>query len=301
MAAKHPPEPKLSVSGTRKSPNSEAPVTPPLGTNAERDTDADKEIDPSHFGIYEFPPGLREELIAAEKPRLDPKYFQDTVPPNAKAVLTEPVTTPRGGFVAPKPPEGAVDRDAPTVVALPRAKARTPAEATPSAPPASAPPVDISRSQDTITIPGIRQKRKQTRLVVAAVFGAFIVIGVAIGWMSREQPSSDVTGHDASRDAPPVIAPPAVVSPPAVSSPAVVRAPEVESTPTPAPESTPSPGPAPGPSTKTHHAARTSPAPATPGVGSGIIDIPVERTPKPETAPVAPAPSAKRKFPFSAP
>lgn|GEM_PF-6072696 len=102
----------------------------------------------------EFPPALREELIAAEKPRLDPKYFQDTVPPNATAVPTtatavptesQPiVTTPRGGFVAPKAPEGAVKRDAPTVFAAPQAKESTP-KAARSAAPASVPPVDTSR------------------------------------------------------------------------------------------------------------------------------------------------------------
>ena len=85
----------------------------------------EKPFDPSHFGRHQFPDGRREELIKTPKPRIDPKFLQDTVPPNQNSVLTEPerpVMTPRGGFAAPKPQGGSVDRDAPTLIAAPAAK-----------------------------------------------------------------------------------------------------------------------------------------------------------------------------------
>ncbi len=285
MADKHPPDPN---------PAGEAPVTPPLGTSAE------KELDPSHFGVYEFAPGLREELIRAEKPRLDPKLLQDTVPPNRKPVVTEPdrvATTPRGGFVAPKAGAG-VDRDAVTLVALPVPE-QAPSPPTASTPPApsSAPPVDTSRTQDTVFLPAIRHKRKHTRLIAAVAFLAFVVIGIAVGWTRGEDQAA---GHAVPHEAAVVVSPP-----PVVSLSAVAKAPEAEGTPitptTAAPESAAIPSPAPVPSSKKNHASTTASAPAARHVSSGISDAAVERTTKPETAPAAPAPSAKRKFPFSAP
>jgi hypothetical protein len=169
----------------------------------------EKPFDPSHFGKHEFPAGLREELIKAEKPRIDPKFLQDTVPPNRKPVLTEaeqPVTTPRGGFAAPKP-QGTVDRDAPTLIAAPVAK---PLEtATPDAvtlvkvptvkapQPAvnkvadspSAPPVDTSRTDPTILIPGVRKRKDSRGLVIGVVAG--LVVLFVVGMLVRPSTSPE--------------------------------------------------------------------------------------------------------------
>ncbi|HVY28766.1 MAG TPA: hypothetical protein VHB79_19555 [Polyangiaceae bacterium] len=154
-------------------------------------------------GKHEFPAGLREELIKAEKPRIDPKFLQDTVPPNHKPVLTEPeqpVTTPRGGFAAPKP-QNAVDRDAPTLIAAPVAKpleAATPDAVTLVKVPTvkapqpvvnkvadspSAPPVDTSRTDPTILIPGVRKKKDNRTLVIGVV--AALLLLLAIGLLLR--------------------------------------------------------------------------------------------------------------------
>lgn len=156
-------------------------------------------FDPSHFGKHEFPAGLREELIKAEKPRIDPKFFQDTVPPHRKPVLTEaeqPVTTPRGGFAAPKQ-QGTVDREAPTIVAVPKQQANIADRDAPTlvklptvkAPRAaqsnaadspSAPPVDTSRSDPTIFLPATRRKQDNRRLVIGVVAGLVLLIVVAL-------------------------------------------------------------------------------------------------------------------------
>lgn len=161
----------------------------------------EKPFDPSHFGRHQFPDGLREELIKAEKPRIDPKFLQDTVPPNRKPVLTDPepvVTTPRGGFVAPKPAGVAVDRDAKTLVAAPAAKPvthdrdattlikvptvkaapRVPTSKTADSP--SAPPVDTSRTDPTIILPGVRPKNDKRPLVIGIVTALLVLLIIAL-------------------------------------------------------------------------------------------------------------------------
>jgi hypothetical protein len=174
----------------------ERPVADPAPDSAETP------FDPSHFGRHEFPAGLREELIKAEKPRIDPKFLQDTVPPNRKPVVTEPepvVTTPRGGFVAPKT-QGAVDRDAPTPIAapatksvenitdrdattlikLPTAKARPQAASTKAADSPSAPPVDTSRTDPTINLAGVRKKNDKRLLVIGVVAALLVLLIVGL-------------------------------------------------------------------------------------------------------------------------
>lgn len=202
MARKHPPD-------------DPAPATPPLGTSTSTSTETG-EIDPSHFGIYEFKPGLREELIRAEKPRLDPKLFVDTVPPNGKPVVTEPeriATTPRGGFVAPKPAV-TTDRDAPALIAPPTAKAALPVAAPPSVPP-STPPIDTSHSQDVIPTNG--RKGTYIRLVAGVAIVAFIIICVALIRMGAGDPTANAAEHAASEGKAPrettSVTPPPVVQP----------------------------------------------------------------------------------------
>src|SRR5262245_11585462 len=50
-------------------------------------------FDPSHFGRHHFPAGLREELIRAEKPRIDARFTHDTVPPEAPVARPLPPRT----------------------------------------------------------------------------------------------------------------------------------------------------------------------------------------------------------------
>ena len=160
-------------------------------------------FDPSHFGRHQFPDGLREELIKAEKPRIDPKFLQDTVPPNRKPVLTDPdpvVTTPRGGFVAPKPVGVAGDRDAKTLVAasaakpvesthdrdattlikVPTVKAAPRVATSKTADSPSAPPVDTSRTDPTIILPGVRPKNDKRRLVIGIVAALLVLLIMAL-------------------------------------------------------------------------------------------------------------------------
>lgn len=168
-------------------------------------TSSEQPFDPSRFAKHEFPVGLREELIRAEKPSIDPKFLHDTVPPNRKPVLTEteaPVTTPRGGFVVPKPQSG-VDRDAPTLLAVPVAKPSPsrPAAATAESP--SAPPVDTSRDAPTVLLPRARPQSSKRGLVIGLV--AALLLLIVAGLMTR--PSGDV---DIPASAPPPKAPPTV-------------------------------------------------------------------------------------------
>jgi hypothetical protein len=203
----------------------ERPIADPAPDSGE------KPFDPSHFGRHQFPDGLREELIKAPKPRIDPKFLQDTVPPNRRPVLTDPdpvVTTPRGGFVAPKPPGGAIDRDAKTLIAAPAAKPldsvidRDPttliklptvkqpqqAAATKAAGSPSAPPVDTSRTDATIISPGVRKKNDKRPLVIGVV--AALVLLLAIGLLI--QPSADVAPNTATPSPKPVAAPDTTVA-----------------------------------------------------------------------------------------
>jgi len=172
----------------------------------------EKPFDPSHFGRHQFPDGLREELIRAEKPRIDPKFLQDTVPPNRKPVLTEaeqPATTPRGGFAAPKTAPSVIDRDAPTLIAAPAAKPvenihdrdattlikvptvkAAPRVATSKAADSpSAPPVDTSRTDPTIILPGVRAKNDKRPLVVGVV--AALLVLLIIGLVVRPKPVTE--------------------------------------------------------------------------------------------------------------
>ena len=153
---------------------------------------AEQPFDPSHFGRHEFPAGLREELIKAEKPRIDPKFLQDTVPPNRKPVLTEPepiATTPRGGFAAPKTSTSTVDRDARTLLAVP-AKVGSPAAATDSP---SAPPVDTSRTDPTLMLPSVRKPADKRMLVVGIVATSALLtlVGLLLSY-TRSDPPTDV-------------------------------------------------------------------------------------------------------------
>jgi hypothetical protein len=181
---------------TQPSQAGERPVADPAPDSAETP------FDPSHFGRHEFPAGLREELIKAEKPRVDPKFLQDTVPPNRKPVLTEPeppVTTPRGGFVAPrtpttadravptliaapatKPVENIADRDPTTLIKVPTAKSRPHAASTRPADSPSAPPVDTSRTDSTILLPGVRKKHDKRPLVIGLVAALLVLLIVGV-------------------------------------------------------------------------------------------------------------------------
>jgi hypothetical protein len=176
----------------------------------------EKPFDPSHFGRHQFPDGLREELIKAPKPSIDPKFLQDTVPPNQNSVLTEPerpVMTPRGGFAAPKPQGGSVDRDAPTLIAAPAAARSSPsvneshhdrdattlikvpvakaaprvAKSKPANSP-STPPVDTSRTDPTILIPGPRRKNEKQALVIGVIAALLVLLVVAF----LVRPSSEI-------------------------------------------------------------------------------------------------------------
>lgn len=163
----------------------------------------EKPFDPSHFGRHQFPDGLREELIKAEKPRIDPKFLQDTVPPNRKPVLTDPdpvVTTPRGGFVASKavgvavdrdaktlvtapaarPVESTHDRDATTLINVPTVKAAPRVATSKAADSPSAPPVDTSRTDTTIILPGVRPKNDKRPLVIGIVAALLVLLIIAL-------------------------------------------------------------------------------------------------------------------------
>jgi hypothetical protein len=186
----------------------------------------EKPFDPSHFGRHQFPDGLREELIKAPKPRIDPKFLQDTVPPNQNSVLTEPerpVMTPRGGFAAPKPQGGSVDRDAPTLIAAPAAKSspshhdrdattliKVPtakaaprvAKSKPANSP-STPPVDTSRTDPTILIPGARRKNEKQALVIGIIAALLLLLVVAF----LLRPSSEIAPTTATPTPKPAAAP----------------------------------------------------------------------------------------------
>jgi hypothetical protein len=219
MATKQP----LDPSAARPVPSSDMPSTLPFGTKPATD-DAKPEYDPSHFGVYEFGPGEREALIKAKKPHIDPRLLQDTVPPN-KAVVTKPdevATTPRGGFAAPKAQDPTA-RDAETKIAVPRPQASVPPPApstalksaplaaVPASPgslpkakpssPSSTPPIDTSRTAETVFLPRFRGKRDRTRLVAAVVGGAFILIGVGVARKCMTDATTEATGNGAAQPA----------------------------------------------------------------------------------------------------
>lgn len=256
-------------------------------------------FDPSHFGKHEFPAGLREELIRAEKPRIDPKFLQDTVPPNRKPVLTEaeqPATTPRGGFAAPKQ-QGIVDRDAPTLVAapvvkqsevvsqeavtlvkVPTVKAPQPV-ASKAAESPSAPPVDTSRSDPTILLPGLRKKKDNRGLVIGVV--AALVVLFVVGMLLRPNTPGE-----------PVPTPTAAAKPPQPNQVAVTAAPAPSAKPEPAattaqPTAIPSPQPSEAPHSKDKPRA-PKPTPQT-----AELKATASPTPKP-----APATTAAGKQPW---
>lgn len=257
MATKQP----LDPSAARPAPSSDMPSTLPFGTKPASE-DAKPEYDPSHFGVYEFGPGEREALIKAKKPHIDPRLLQDTVPPN-KAVVTKPdevATTPRGGFAAPKS-QDPTGRDAETKIAVPRPQASVPppaaSTALKSAPlavapasastvpkakpssPSSTPPIDTSRTAETIFVPRVRGKRDRTRIVAAVVGGAFILIGAGVARRCMTEPASEANGNAAERapaeahaadtnTAPEQAATSSVLEP---AAPAIVAAPEESSAP----------------------------------------------------------------------
>ncbi|HVY25471.1 MAG TPA: hypothetical protein VHB79_02930 [Polyangiaceae bacterium] len=250
-------------------------------------------FDPSHFGKHQFPDGLREELIRAEKPRIDPKFLQDTVPPNRKPVLTEPeqpVTTPRGGFAAPKQ-QGAVDRAAPPLVAAPMVKqpevtqdavtlvkvptVKAPQTATNKAADSpSAPPVDTSRSDPTLVIPGVRSRSDKRGLVIGVVAGlsALIVVALLIRPGAEPEPTSAAPAAK-----PPENNPPAPHAQPAIAAPAapvaadatpVAPIPSISETSSqPAPSAT---APASKKTASSQPQPPTKPAPATPKTRPGF-------------------------------
>jgi hypothetical protein len=208
-----------------------------------------KPFDPSHFGKHEFPLGLREELIKAEKPRIDPKFLQDTVPPNRKPVLTEPehpATTPRGGFAAPKP-RPTVDRDAPTLIATPLAKppeaptldavtlVKVPTVKAPQTPATnptdspSAPPVDTSRTDPTIILPGIRKNKDNRGLVIGIVAGLALLFAVGLLIRPGTQPDTAPTPPAKVATTPPPLREPASAAEPPAPTP--TQAPAVTATP----------------------------------------------------------------------
>lgn len=250
----------------------------------------EKPFDPSHFGRHQFPDGLREELIKAEKPRIDPKFLQDTVPPNRKPVLTDPdpvVTTPRGGFVAPKPAGVAVDRDAKTLIATPVAK---PAESVhdrdattlikvPTAKPvprakstapdsSSAPPVDTSRTDPTIILPGVRPKSDKRPLVIGIVAALLVLLIIAL----LVRPSAETvpttatpTPQPAAADTTPASKPstptdvaPAVAAPDSIDKPPPALSEPVDSTPPSAADS-PTKTQKPAPAAKLHPSVKPAP------------------------------------------
>lgn len=234
---------------------------------------AEKPFDPSHFGRHEFPAGLREELIKAEKPRIDPKFLQDTVPPNRKPVLTEPepiVTTPRGGFAAPKASESTVDRDAKTLLAVPVVKASSPVAATAADSP-SAPPVDTSRTDPTIMLPSVR-KPADKRVLVISVMGALLLL-LAVGLLMGSSGSdAGATVAPATKPTPSPLQPAPASKPDAHPAPAVQKASE-----------------RPIPSAAQDSAARSSITSASPGSPKGAA-------PKtPPAAPITPPASAASK------
>jgi hypothetical protein len=255
-------------------------------------------FDPSHFGKHEFPVGLREELIRAEKPRIDPKFLQDTVPPNRKPVLTEaeqPVTTPRGGFAAPRQAD-AVDRDAPTLIApsarpsevtqdavtlikVPTVKAPQSAVSKAADSP-SAPPVDTSRSDPTIVLPGVRKKKDNRGIVIGVV--AVLAVLFVVGMLVRPDAPTE-----------PAPAPTVAAKPPEASQPAAVAAPAVPST---KPElsaatAEPAVAPSPQPSEAPHSKEKTRSPKSTPQAAE--TKVPAPSTPKP-----TPAPNAAGKQPW---
>lgn len=262
----------------------------------------EKPFDPSHFGKHEFPLGLREELIKAEKPRIDPKFLQDTVPPNRNPVLTEPeqpATTPRGGFAAPKP-QAPVDRDAPTLIAapiakspellapdaptlvkVPTARARRPA-ITKAADSPSAPPVDTSRTDPTILLPGVRTKNNRG-LVIAIVTGLVLLFAIGLLVRPGTQPeTAPAAPAKVATTPPPTNESAAVAAPPAVTTthePAVTAAP-----------SAPSAEGAPAQPTDTHK-DKSRPPKASPKTTEPKVSPPALSKP-------APAPNAAGKQPW---
>jgi hypothetical protein len=189
------------MSTKQPSHSGERPVADPAPDSAETP------FDPSHFGRHEFPAGLREELIKAEKPRIDPKFLQDTVPPNRKPVLTEPepvVTTPRGGFAAPKPVPGTIDRDAKTLVAASTTKPAAKASATSHDSP-SMPPVDTSRTDATIVLPRVHRPADKRRLVLGIVVAAALLtfVGLLLKYTRSEVPGDVIpSAHPATAASP---------------------------------------------------------------------------------------------------
>ena len=70
---------------------------PASGASSDSPPDSDEApFDPSRFARHHFPAGLREELIHAEKPHLDPRFTRDTpAPAEVPARLLPPRTDGR--------------------------------------------------------------------------------------------------------------------------------------------------------------------------------------------------------------
>lgn len=82
-------------------------TTQPLGTpdgatgdgdqpHPEDVAEPEEPFDPSKWGTLEITSSLRAKMLASERPRLDHKYFEDTVPPNAAKKTPTPVPPQEG-------------------------------------------------------------------------------------------------------------------------------------------------------------------------------------------------------------
>jgi hypothetical protein len=162
MTPKH-PSPKL-VAEQEPSPVGDATTVDAAAVPESEAPEPRSDSEPPHFNPYGFsvvtvPPGLRQEMLQAKLPRLDAKYFEDTVPPN-QALEAPPPEEAAGPQPKRKPPVAIVVAcllGAALLIALAIVKSATsqpdPTPPTPIAIAAPAVPIQPSVAIPTTTTP----------------------------------------------------------------------------------------------------------------------------------------------------